>query len=410
MIGPGKSGARILQWRPGERKTIYLCALLLGVCSFVLLAYLEKIWGDYRDHMAGQKPTFGDFFAIWFYAKIASLYPAAQLYDFAALHARQVALGMIPSAQNPFPSPPTFILLLWPLSLVPFFAAYLLWIVGTSALFVWAVAGTCSRRLLCVFGVIVAPASAIALDPGQSGFLAGALMIAGIRLAGARPVVAGILIGLLSYKPQLGFLVPIALACTGLWGAFAVACATVAGLAALATLAFGWTVWPAWITMLPAYAGMFDHSKAWLPSMPTVIANLRLAGCSLPVAQGAQVIVSVVVVFFIARSFRRDPGRLAVAALLVGTFLATPHAFVYDMPMLTVAVVLFIEDRLTTTRVFHLAEVVILGWVVMFPVLMVASGVAFPLSVVPLALFFGLIVWRQGLAGGSAVSGRIGLC
>jgi hypothetical protein len=115
------------------------------------------------------------------------------------------------------------------------------------------------------------------------------------------------------------------------------------------------------------------------------------------VAQGVQAVAGVVVVMFVARCFRRDPGRLAAAALLVGTFLATPHAFIYDMPMVMAAVALFIEDRLATSRVFDLGEVVVLAWVVMFPVLMVAAGVAVPLSVLPLALFFGLIVRRQGM-------------
>jgi hypothetical protein len=398
MIRCSGNGAWILRWQPGERKTIYLCALLLGACGFVLLAYMAKMWGDYRDHLsAGSLPPFGDFLAIWSYAKIAGLHPATELYDFATLHARQVAVGMIPGANNPFPYPPTFILLLWPLGLLPYLVAWMAWMGGTFALFVWAVAGTCSRRMVCVVGAVVAPVSVIALDSGQSGFLAAALMIGGIRLARSRPVVAGVLIGLLSYKPQLGFLVPIALGCAGLWGAFGVACLTVAGLAAAATVAFGWGVWPAWVAMLPAYAEMFDRSKVQLQFMPTVVANLRLLGCPPGVAHGVQAVAGVVVVMFVARCFRRDPGRLAAAALLVGTFLATPHAFIYDMPMVMAAVALFIEDRLATSRVFDLGEVVVLAWVVMFPVLMVAAGVAVPLSVLPLALFFGLIVRRQGM-------------
>ena len=386
----------LLQWRPRERKTIYLCGLLLGVWSFVAIVYFEKTWGGYKEHISGQLPGFGDFIALWSYAKIVSLHPASEIYDFATLHARQVDLGMNPAAENPFPYPPTFLLLLWPLGRLPYIVAYLVWMAGTLALFAWAVIGTCSRRLVCVLGVFLAPASVMCIASGQSGFLAAALIVAGMRLAGSRPVVAGILIGLLSYKPQLGFLVPIALASAGLWGALAVACLTVAGSAVVATLAFGWTVWPAWLSMVPVYAEMFDRSKVQLQFMPTVIATLRLAGWSLPVAQGVQLVVAVAVVVLVSRCFRRNPGRLAVAALLVGTFLATPHAFIYDLPMLTAAVMLFIEERLATAPVFRLTEVLVLAWVTLFPVLMVAAGVAMPLSVLPLAVFFGLIVWRHG--------------
>jgi alpha-1,2-mannosyltransferase len=236
--------AWLLRWRAGQRKTIYLCALVLGSCAFVLLVYLLKLWDEYKGQTPGHPPPFGDFIALWSYAKIASAHPVAELYDFATLHARQLALGMDPSDQAPFPYPPMFIVLLWPLSLLPYDVAYLVWIVGTLALFVWAVVGTCSRLPLCVFGAIVAPASATTIASGQSGFLAAALIISGVRLAGSRPILGGILIGILSYKPQFGFLVPIALASAGFWRAFAAASATTIGLAVLATLAFGWAVWP----------------------------------------------------------------------------------------------------------------------------------------------------------------------
>ena len=96
-------GAWLLQWRPGERKTIYLCGLLLGVWSFVAIVYFEKTWGGYKEHISGQLPGFGDFIALWSYAKIVSLHPASEIYDFATLHARQVDLGMNPAAEIRFP-------------------------------------------------------------------------------------------------------------------------------------------------------------------------------------------------------------------------------------------------------------------------------------------------------------------
>jgi hypothetical protein len=398
-------GAWLLQWRADQRKTIYLCALVLGSCAFFLLIYLLKMWGEYKGQTPGHPPRFIDFFALWSYANIAGVHPVAELYDFAILHARQLALGMDPSDQAPFPYPPTFVLLLWPLPLLPYEAAYLVLMVGTLALFVWAVWGTCSRLPLCMLGVILAPASTLTIYSGQSGFLAAALIIAGVRLAGSRPILGGFLIGLLSYKPQLGFLVPIALASAGLWPAFGAACATVAGLVLLATLAFGWAVWPAWVSMLPAYADWFDHRPEVLKYMPTVMGNLRMAGVSLPMARGAQLLVTIAVAVLVARCFRRNPGRrnpgrLATAALLVGTILATPHAFFYELPMVVAAVALFIKARLELSPTFSLAEVLILVLAVMFPVLMLVPSLNLPISAVPLALLFGLIVRQQGRSAG----------
>ena len=387
-------GAWLLQWRAGERKTVYLCAAILGIGTFVLVLHVVKIWAAFTAQAPGQSADLNEFFALWSYAKIASAHPATELYDFATLHARQVALGMAPGTQNPFPYPPIFILLLWPLSFMPYEAAYPVWIVGTLALFVWAVAATCSRLPLCLLGVIVAPASIATIDSGQSGFLAAALITAGVRLAGSRPVLGGILLGILTYKPQLGLLVPIALASAGFWPAFRAACATAVGLAVVATLAFGWAVWPAWFSMLPAYAEMFDQWTGTLRFMPTVIANLELAGCTLAVAKIVQALVALAVAVLVWRCFRQHSGRIATAALLVGTILATPHAYIYDLPMVVAAMALFIAARVESGAAFSLAEIDILILAYIFPALMQTRYLHQPVSAVPLMLFFGMILWN----------------
>ena len=394
------------QWRTDQRKTIYLCALVLGSCAAFSLIYLLKIWGGYQAQLPGHPPQFVDFFALWSYANIASAHPVAELYDFAVLHARQLELGMAPSDQAPFPYPPTFLLLLWPLNLLPYAAGYLVWMLGTLALFVWAVWGTCSRLPLCLLGAVLAPASTLTIYAGQSGFLAAALIVAGVRLADRRPILGGILIGLLSYKPQLGLLVPIALAAAGFWPAFAVACATMAGLALLATLVFGSAVWSAWVAMLPIYADWFDHKPvAELKFMPTVVGNLAMLGVSLPVAKICQALITIVVAVVVARCFRRNPGRLAAAALLVGTMLATPHAFFYELPMVVAAVALFIAARLDVSPMFSGAEILILTLAVMFPALMLVNGLNVPVSVVPLMLLFGMIVRQHNRSASDVRAG-----
>jgi Glycosyltransferase family 87 len=389
---PPSRRAWLLRWRSGQRKTIYLGALLLGLAVFLALIYLQKIWSDYEGQTPGHPPAFGDFFALWSYAKIAAVHPVAELYDPVALHARQVALGMAPSEQNPFPYPPIFMLFLRPISFLPYEAAYIAWTIGTLALFIWVIVGTCSRLPLCVFGGVVSPVTVIAITSGQSGFLAAALVTAGLRLAGSRPILSGILVGMLGYKPQIGLLVPIALAAAGLWRVFGAACLTIIGLSVTATVAFGTAVWPAWISMLPAYTRWFDTVRRLLRFKPTVIANLDMAGVALPIAEVIQAVVAVVVASLVWGCFRRTPGRLAIAALLVGTFLATPHAFVYDLPMITAAMALFIEAKMEDNAEFTLAEIAILILAFIFPSLMVTDLITLPVSAVPLLLLFGMIL------------------
>lgn len=387
----------LLKWKIEERKTIYLCAFVLGLCAFILSIYIMLIWNEHNRQTPSHPAAFGDFFALWSYAQIASTYSPSELYDLSVLHARQVALGMVATAQNPFPYPPAFILLIWPLSFFPYELSYVLWITGTMALFMWAIMATCSRLPVCVLGAIVAPASVATISAGQSGFLSAALIVVGLRLASSRPVWGGILIGILTFKPQLGFLIPIALVAAGYWTAFVTACVATLVLSALATLAFGWAIWPAWVSMMPAYVEMFDQAMVGRNFMPTVIVDLQMAGVSLIVAKGVQVVVGLIVATLVWRRFRQNAGKLATAALLVGTFLATPHAFIYDLPMIVAALALFIDVRSKEASAFSLAEIVIMVFVFVFPALMMIKGFDYPVGILSLALFFSLILWHARL-------------
>jgi alpha-1,2-mannosyltransferase len=388
-------GAWPLRWNADHRKTIYLFEFVIAVSFFILCVYVLRLWHGYEAQIP-RKINYNDFFGLWSYAKIASTHSAADLYHLVTIRLRQVALGMSPDSQFlPFFYPPTALVVLWPLSLFPLALGYFIWMVGTLVLFVWAVVETCTRHLLCIIGIVLAPVCTINIAFGQSGFLSAALILAGVRFAGSRPILSGILIGLLSYKPQLGLLVPIALASAGFWTAFAAACATVIAMAIGTTVAFGWAVWPAWAATLSTTSGTLNElNRPMIKFMPTIFDNLQMAGLPLNLALGVQVIVAIIVAFLISSCFRQNPGRLATAALLVGTFLATPHAFVYDMPMVAAAMALFIEQRLQTSSTFSTVEVIILLIALMFPVIYLIEPLHFnlPISGVALLVLFGLIL------------------
>lgn len=387
-------GTWLLQWRTGQRKTIYLCMAILGLCAFVAVIHGVKIWAEYKGQTPGHPSGFGDFLALWSYGDIVASHPGFDLYDTAILHALQVALGMPESDHNPFPYPPIAILLFRPLAFLPYQTAYVAWTLGTMALFVWAVVATCSRLPISIIGVMVAPGTIGCIAFGQTGFLSAALLITGVRLAGSRPILSGVTIGLLAYKPQTAILVPVAFAAAGYWRAFAAACVTAAALAAIATVAYGSGIWASWIAMLPAYSNAFDHDLDGMKFKPTIMANLQSAGVALPIARAVQGLAAVAVAVLVWRCFRRNAGRLAAAALLVGTVLATPHALIYDLPIVAAAMALLIQERSVTNPVFSLGEVAILVLGLTFPVLMMikAGQTALPVSAVALSLLFGLIL------------------
>lgn len=373
------------RWKPGERRSGRLIAVLAGACLSYLLLYA------FVTLHRGEPYPFGDFFALWSYAKIAIAHAPAELYDPGALHSAQVALGMEPGQQNPFPYPPSFLLILWPLGFLSYLSAYALWIAATFGFYVWAMAERSARTVTTAIAIL-APTSTIMLVAGQSGFLAGALAIGGLRLIRTRPILGGVLLGLLSYKPQLWLLVPVALIAARAWRSIAAIVLTIAALVALTSMAFGWSIWPAWLASLPAYSRDFDAGAMRYHLMPTLTANLQMLGVSLSAARLVQLALAAGVASLIWRIFRPGATPQAANALLAGTFLATPHAFVYDLPMLTGAITGFIAEKLRLDGGCSPPEIAVLVFALAFPALMMFAGPHIPLSTLPELLLFGLVL------------------
>jgi hypothetical protein len=74
---------------------------------------------------------------------------------------------------------------------------------------------------------------------GQNGFLTAALIGGTLYLIPVRPILAGVCLGLLTYKPQYGLLFPIVLIAASQWTVFFTAAVVAVGMAFASWLAFG---------------------------------------------------------------------------------------------------------------------------------------------------------------------------
>jgi alpha-1,2-mannosyltransferase len=378
-----------LRWPPDSRKFRLLAGILMVLFAAYLVTFLMiRVAG-------GKAAAYGDFFALWSSGRFLFDHPAAQIYDPAALHAAQVALGMDPHKGYPFPYPPSFLLALWPVALLPYLPAYIVAIGGTLVLYVWATVGTRWRSPMAL-AALLAPTTTITIVVGQTGFLAAALLAGGLRLAASRPIVSGILLGLLTYKPQLGLLVPVALVAARLWRTIAAACATTAALVVATGIAFGWTIWPAWLAAIVRYAGQFAAQNGAIAHlMPTVSVALAQLGAPPVAADLAQLIAAAAAACLVWRCFRGGPTLLAIAALLVALFLATPHAFIYDLPPVATAVLWTVAERRAAGEALGTGEIVVMLVAMASPARLVAGLPAVPVVVPAFILLLGLIVARS---------------
>jgi hypothetical protein len=280
-------------------------------------------------------------------------------------------------------------LLIAPLGGLSLPIAYAVFMVGGAAAFLAAMTLGRARDWRWWIGAFAAPASGIVIVSGQSGFLTGALAIGGFRLAASRPIIAGVLFGLLSVKPQLGVMIPVALLAARNFRTLAAAAVTVIAGGVLSGLVLGWDIWPAWAGQLADYA---KNYPAALDLMPTVYAGALLAGAPKALGLGLQGVAALTVVYIVWRASRQGIDERAAALALIGTFLATPHAFNYDMPMTSAAIVALFVARRDAGRELRLGELIAAGLAFALPFLVLAlRHCAGPLFFLPLALMFAVL-------------------
>jgi hypothetical protein len=375
--------------RPPFRKFAWAGLIALGLYD---LAYIVQ-WA-----LNGPQPPFGDFFGLWSFGKFAQK-SGSLIYDPSALAAYQHILDPAVSGSFPFPYPPTFLLVVIPLGLLKLPAAYLVWLATTFVAYLGATLGR-SWRTIYGLGLLVAPTTLLTVTSGQNGLLTGALLVGGLNSLRARPVLAGVLLALLTYKPQFALLVPVTLLASGSIAALLAFACTGAACVLATSILFGWSVWPRWIAGFPAYQHLLGANQASLDHlMPTIIAGLHMLGGPSMAGLALHVVMALAVAFVCWRTLRRGLTERAIALSIIGSFLVAPYAMIYDTPMIASAIVLHWQSRLRRGAPVGIREVTLV--IATFGCFFVMVSAALPL-LAPLLLLanFVVVALREGQADG----------
>ena len=240
------------------------------------------------------------------------------------------------------------------------------------------------------------PAVFINLGHGHNGFLTAALLGGALVLLDRRPLVAGVLFGLVAYKPQFGLMIPLALAAGGYWRTFAAAAATVVVLALATTLAFGPSVWEAFFasTHFTRVVVLEAGDTGWY-KIQSVFAWVRMWGGSIPLAYAVQGAVMLAVGGALVWLWRSEAAfPLKAAALIIAVILGTPYSLDYDLMVLAPALAFLAADGLA--RGFGPYEKTALAALWLMPLIArtVAQGALIPLAVPTMLVVFALILRR----------------
>src|ERR1700704_3124375 len=358
--------------------------------SFFPTAFFAHWW--IFDEKGLGIPT--DFVNVWSAGRLVLDGQAAQAYDWDIQKQVQIAvLGQSYQGNFAWHYPPPFLFVASLLAHFPYAVAFIGWAAASLVPYLAVMRAIVGRP----FGLLLAAAFPVVLTNtlvGQNGFLTAALIGGTLYLMPVRPILAGICLGLLSYKPQYGLLFPLVLIAASQWTVFFTAGIVAVAMAFASWLAFGTESWQAFFHWMPMFSQAFlTEGRAPWGKMQSIFASVRYFGGAEQLAWVFQWILSGTVAVLLALMWRsRISYPLKAAALAAGALLITPYLFLYDLMVLAIAVAFLV--RIGLRQGFQRHELPLLGLVA--ALLLFYPLVGAPTGFVATLIVSALIARRAG--------------
>ncbi len=293
-------------------------------------------------------PIGADFIDLWSASWLTLHGAPAAVYGVARLWSVERSTLVDPAAGfGGFYYPPMYLLIILPLALLPYVWSLIAWTAATFAAYL-GVMWRIDPERDSLWLAIAFPGAMVNLTNGQNGFLTLGLLGAALLTLKRRPILAGVMFGLMSYKPQYGVLVPIFLLATGRWRAIVAASVTVALFAALSLAIFGEQTWQAFFLSVSFTRHIvIEQGGPGFEKMQSAFAAARLWGLGVAPAYAFQAAISLITALAVIRVCRRTAKfELHAAALATGALLATPYIMDYDLVVLALPIAwIAIEGR-----------------------------------------------------------------
>lgn len=367
-----------------KRWAFETAAILIAVSMLGIM--LWRMAGVENLTLPSGQPFFGDFMAFWSAGRAALDGQVEHIHERAVLWPIQQAVAPDVRFYAPWNSPPTFLLVVSVLALLPYPVAAIAFLIGTTLFFGWVI-----RRLLPDARALIFPATAPAILY-QFGTVQAGMLIAGVsglalHVLDKRPRLAGAFIGFLAIKPHLAILWPVFLALSGRWRAFAAAAVATTLFVLLAGFVFGFEAYLRWFESLAGSQRLITEQRITTPAYASLYANLLGLGAPQAAAMTAHAISAIAGLILACIVFRKGDLAAAGAALCAATLLISPYLFFYDFTLLLIGAALLGAPR---TPLEYAAAIFAWG-----AGLTVAIGQYIALPVCPIAAWLVLLCATQ---------------
>ena len=373
------------EWLTAARVRGY-SLILLAFCALAVVG-----WIALSDGLIDRngKPIGTDFSNVYAAGALAWQGRAADAYDPPLQHAAEKSVF---GREVPFYGwhyPPFFLAIAFLVAALPYALGLSLWLSASFAAYLATIRAILPRPETWLIATAF-PAVFVNIGHGQNGFLTTALLGGALHLLAPRPWLAGVLIGLLAYKPQFGVLIPIVLVAGGYWRTIAAAALSVLTLVALSYLTLGGTIWHAFAasTTFTQTVVLEAGGTGW-EKIQSIFSAVRMWGGSVSLAYSAQATLAVVLAATLALLWRSAAAfELKAAALATASLLATPYVLDYDLVVASLPIAYL--ARLGLARGFLSFELSLLAATWIMPLL--SRGIA-EVTGIPLGLFVLLLLY-----------------
>ncbi len=321
--------------QPTPAARIVRAVRLAVLVQALLLAFF--VAGTHGVFAKLPKPTSTDYVSFYAAGALANEGRAADAYARATHHAAEERAAEPGIAYQFYFNPPVFTLLMAPLARLPYLVSFVLFDAATLAL--WLVLGTrvAGGGMVATTCLLAVPSVWWVLGLGQNAFLSASLLAGGTLLLRTRPLLAGLLLGALCYKPHYGLLLPVVLLAARQWRAMLGAAISVLGLTGAATLLFGRAVWPAFFAMVARSGDAIGSGQVEIGAHIEPRGALWHLGLAHGAGDAVHGVIALIVAGVLAWMWRRRLDEAAFAALVAGALIVAPFSLFYDLVLASLA-------------------------------------------------------------------------
>jgi alpha-1,2-mannosyltransferase len=372
-----------------------IAAALLCICLVLYIyeiksSWIPNLWGESPVSYKINKHIGTEFRMFWTSSYMVLHGELSDIYDISKFEAVEKGLTGTDKG-HVWLYPPSFLFIVWPLSLLPFLASLGVWLAATLSCYLLILRRICPQPYIMLWMVLF-PGIMSNFLVGHNGFVTGTLLGGGLLFLNRSPILAGILLAGFFYKPQLGILIPLALLAGRRWKVLGITAVSSVVIGIASALIFGPDIWLEFLRNLPLAARLTDSPFYWA-RMPTIYAAVRAAGNGAMIAwtlQGIMMIGVMSGVYWVWSGRASAASRASI--LVLGILLFTRYAFIYDYAILAIPLAWLWQEGQTTGWLPLEKPLLLYGWFMPAVSSLMLTSVHWPLSLLMLPMTIALFI------------------